>query len=109
MTKMKSGSTPVTSRASTPKPTIVVKKRKLEKDSEDEAEESTLQKKKKVVIKTKDAISKTKAVNSNIQRVKGAEKRPPSQTADGAREGSPLKDKDAEPKKNIPKEEKESD
>ena len=76
MTKLNTG-TPRDSRSGTPKPTIV-KKRKLEKGSDDDTEEGTPQKKKKAVQK----ISKEKAINTSLQRVKGAEKRLPGQTSE---------------------------
>ncbi|MCJ1403619.1 hypothetical protein MMC11_006842 [Xylographa trunciseda] len=103
MIKMSSQGTPSQSRASTPKPpaTKTVKKRKLEKGSDDEEEEGTPQKKKKPVIKkVGDAGPKNKALNSNIQRVKSAEKRLPGQLDRDSRESSPLaKTKEKENKK----------
>ncbi|MCJ1435670.1 hypothetical protein MMC27_005045 [Xylographa pallens] len=104
MIKMSSQGTPRESRASTPKPaaTKTVKKRKLEKGSDDETEEATPQKKKKkpVIKKAGDTGPKSKALNSNIQRVKSAEKRLPGQSDRESRESSPLaKTKEKESKK----------
>ena len=104
MIKMSSQGTPRESRASTPKPaaTKTVKKRKLEKGSDDETEEATPQKKKKkpVIKKAGDTGPKSKALNSNIQRVKSAEKRLPGQSDRESRESSPLaKTKEKEIKK----------
>lgn len=88
------GNTPRDSRASTPKPpTAVMKKRKHEnaKDSEEETEEGTAQAKKKKKLKlaklkngtAKDTIhGLERAVDTNLQRVRGAEKRPPGQGAE---------------------------
>ncbi|MCJ1396420.1 hypothetical protein MMC18_009310 [Xylographa bjoerkii] len=103
MIKMSSQGTPRESRASTPKSaaTKTVKKRKLEKGSDDETEEGTPKKKKKPVAKkVGEAGPKNKALNSNIQRVKSAEKRLPGQLDRDIRESSPLaKTKEKESKK----------
>ena len=104
MIKMSSQGTPRESRASTPKPAAskTLKKRKLEKGSDDETEEATPQKKKKkpVIKKIGETGPKSKALNSNIQRVKSADKRLPGQSDRESRESSPLaKTKEKESKK----------
>ncbi|MCJ1284839.1 hypothetical protein MMC26_004176 [Xylographa opegraphella] len=109
MIKISSQGTPRESRASTPKPaaTKTVKKRKLEKGSDDETEEAIPQKKKKksVIKKMVDTGPKSKALNTNIQRVKSADKRLPGQSDRESREPSPLaKIKEKENKKEIKKE-----
>ena len=103
--------TPRDSRASTPKPNVSnIKKRKLDKGSDDETEEGTPKKKKKLVSKKlSDAASKHKAVNSNLQRVKGAEKRLPGQPdaeSRGQSSTSKVKEKDVKPKEAKDKESK---
>lgn len=110
MSKLNMGTnTPRDSRAGTPKPVLPTnnKKRKLDKGSDDDTEEgagATPVKKKKVSApkKTGDAVKKEngkeKAVNSNLQRVRGSEKRLPGQgsTGEGIVVVGKDKDKDAE-------------
>ena len=100
-------STPRDSRAGTPKP-AATKKRKFEKGSDEEIEEKTPKKKKKPAPKKNgDAVSKTKALNSSIQRVKGAEKRLPGQGDGDTRDQAPLvKSKQKEVKQDVIKKEK---
>ena len=102
-------STPRDSRAGTPKP-AATKKRKFEKGSDEEIEEKTPKKKKKPAPKKNgDATSKSKALNSNIQRVKGAEKRLPGQGDSDARDQAPsTKSKQKEVKQDVIKKEKPS-
>ncbi|MCJ1475538.1 hypothetical protein MMC13_004201 [Lambiella insularis] len=98
MAKMSSG-TPRESRATTPKPPINnnAKKRKVEQGSDDQEGEDTPKKKKKAG----DAGPKSKPLNSNIQRVKGAEKRLPGQADRESRASSPLaKSKEKDVKEN---------
>ena len=84
MTKLNTG-TPRDSRSGTPKPSIL-KKRKLEKGSDDDTEEGTPQKKKKFMPKKAGDYTKVeRAVNSNLQRVRGAEKRLPGLSSDESR------------------------
>ena len=84
MTKLNTG-TPRDSRAGTPKPSMT-KKRKLEKGSDDDTEEGTPHKKKKILQKKAGDLSKAeRAVNTNLQRVRGAEKRLPGQSNDESR------------------------
>lgn len=94
--KIKDAATPRDSRASTPK-IGVTKKRRLDKGSEDDEEESTPKKKKKPFAKKKPPAGKKpgehvtkKGVHSNIQRVKGAEKRLPGQSESDSREQPPV-------------------
>ena len=100
-------STPRDSRAGTPKP-AVTKKRKLTLGSDEEIDEKTPKKKKKPAPKKNgDATSKSKAVNSSIQRVKGAEKKFPGQGDSEARDQAPpLKSKQKEVKQDVMKKEK---
>ncbi|MCJ1369282.1 hypothetical protein MMC20_000492 [Loxospora ochrophaea] len=81
LTKMNSG-TPRDSRAGTPKP--MAKKRKLEKPNGEDSAEGALKKKKKVLgpNKVSGAKPKEKPPNPNVQRARGAEKRPPGQSPD---------------------------
>ena len=82
MVKMNSN-TPRDSRSGTPKPTVNNKKRKLEKASDDEDDEPTPQKKKKTTQRpSQKPIGKDKAINSNLARVRSAEKRLPGQLSD---------------------------
>jgi len=94
--KIKDAATPRDSRASTPK-IGVTKKRRLDKGSEDDEDESTPKKKKKPFAKKKPPAGKKpgehvtkKGVHSNIQRVKGAEKRLPGQSESDSREQPPV-------------------
>ena len=82
MTRMNTG-TPRDSRATTPKPQALVKKRKLDKSNGDETEENTPKKKTKLVQKKKvgEMVPKGKAMNTNVERVRGAEKRLPGQSS----------------------------
>lgn len=93
--KIKEAATPRDSRASTPKPGAI-KKRKLDKGSDDEDDDPTPKKKKKPLAKKKPPASKkpgdpvtTKGVHPNIQRVKGAEKRLPGQSDSDNRDQPP--------------------
>jgi hypothetical protein len=112
MNKLQSNTPQASSRGSTPKPSTAAttagsgaassqglgagvngKKRKLEKGSDDEAEESTPIKKKKLLIGKKDKDGKVKPVNSSLQRVKSGDKRPPGEgESNGKREATPKKD-----------------
>ena len=90
--KIKDAATPRDSRASTPK-LGVTKKRKAGQGSDEDEEESTPKKKKKPLAKKKPPAGKKpgepvtkKGVHSNIQRVKGAEKRLPGQSETDPRE-----------------------
>lgn len=95
--KIREAATPIESRGSTPKPGNP-KKRKMDKESDDDDDESTpKKKKKKPVSKKKPPAGKKpakattkKGVHSNIQRVKGAEKRLPGQSESDTREQSPV-------------------
>lgn len=99
--KIKEAATPRESRASTPKPGAI-KKRKPDKGSDDEDDDPTPKKKKKKPLAKKkppagkkpgEPVTK-KGVHSNIQRVKGAEKRLPGQPdSDGRDQPSVLKEK----------------
>lgn len=87
--KMSQG-TPRESRANTPKQAVPNNKRKLEKGSPEETEDGTTPKKKKSDPKKKDTNTKEKkAVNSTLQRVKGAVKPLPGQSSNDNRGVSP--------------------
>ena len=96
MVKMNSN-TPRDSRSGTPKPTGNNKKRKLEKGTDDEDDDPTPQKKKKTTQRSSQkANGKEKAVNSNLSRVKSAEKRLPGQSSDESREKDIAKGRNSE-------------
>ena len=95
MVKMNSN-TPRDSRSGTPKPTANNKKRKLEKGSDDDDDDPTPQKKKKAQRPLQKPNGKEKAVNSNLSRVKSAEKRLPGQSSDESREKDTRKERGSE-------------
>ena len=103
MAKLNSNTPKESSRASTPKPGSQtsnpgktngssgtnIKKRKKGSDDEDDEGEKTPVKKKKTGLGKKEG--KGKAVNADVARVKGAEKRLPGQT-EGSKAGTPEKE-----------------
>ena len=107
MAKLNSNTPKDSSRASTPKPGSQTsnpgkpngsqgtntKKRKKGSDDEDEEGEKTPVKKKKTSSGKKDG--KAKAVNADVARVKGAEKKLPGQS-EGSKAGTPEKDAKAD-------------
>ena len=99
MTKMNT-STPRDSRATTPKlpPPPLIKKRKIEQSNGDETEASTPKKKRPLIQKKKvgDMATSEKPTNTNVERIRGAEKRLPGQPSVVKKEGESFEDESKE-------------